>query len=99
MFQIAYVAALWLAAVVVGRKINNTMSTAPLEGQSSATGSSTDPTLETNKLKLDALKAIRDSPFQRWEKRRGYEWSLSISVWTALAAFSGLVSQLSSESE
>lgn len=42
-------------------------------------------------LQLDALKAIRESAFQRWDKRRGYEWQLSISIWTAFAAFSGLV--------
>jgi hypothetical protein len=46
---------------------------------------------DTKSLQLEALKAIRESAYQRWEKRRGYEWQLSISIWTALAAFSGLV--------
>jgi len=42
-------------------------------------------------LRLDALKAIRESAYQRWERRRNYEWQLSISIWTALAAFSAIV--------
>lgn len=46
--------------------------------------------LEIAKFQLDALKAIRESAFQRYEKRRSYEWRFSISIWTALAAFSGL---------
>jgi hypothetical protein len=46
---------------------------------------------EDRRLKLDALKAIRESAYSRWEKRRAYEWQLSISIWTALAAFSAIV--------
>jgi hypothetical protein len=42
-------------------------------------------------LQLEALKAIRESAFQRWNKRRNYEWLLSISIWGAIAAFSSLV--------
>lgn len=42
-------------------------------------------------FQLDALKTIRESAFGRWDRRRGYEWQLSISIWTALAAFSGIV--------
>ena len=36
---------------------------------------------------LEILKAIRESAFARWEKRRDYEWRLSFGIWTALAAF------------
>lgn len=40
--------------------------------------------------KLDALKAMSEAVFRRWEKRRYYEWLLSISIWSALAAFTAL---------
>jgi hypothetical protein len=46
---------------------------------------------EATSLQLDALKAIRESASQRWDKRRSYEWQLSISIWTAAAAFSAIV--------
>jgi hypothetical protein len=36
---------------------------------------------------LEILKAIRESAFARWEKRRDYEWKLSFGIWTAPAAF------------
>ena len=61
-------------------------------------GTAAQPALETlpstdehKKFQLEALKAIRESAYQRWQQRRTYEWQLSISIWTALAAFSGLV--------
>jgi hypothetical protein len=38
-------------------------------------------------LILEALKAVRESAFGRWEKRRDYEWKLSFGLWTAIAAF------------
>ena len=41
--------------------------------------------------RLDALKAIRESAGFRWDKRRSYEWQLSLSIWTAAAAFSGIM--------
>ena len=47
--------------------------------------------LEEQKFHLEALKALRDSSFQRWDKRRSYEWQLSISIWTAVAAFCALL--------
>jgi hypothetical protein len=89
--QIGYVTVLWLAAIAIGRKIHHVVSTSPSRVGNSSSEKPADPALERDKLKLDALKAIRDSSFQRWDKRRGYEWSLSISIWTALAAFSGVV--------
>lgn len=46
---------------------------------------------EEKKFHLEALKALRDSSFQRWDKRRSYEWQLSISIWTAMAAFCALL--------
>ena len=51
----------------------------------------TAPTENTKAFQLDALKAIRESAYNRWEKRRTSEWHLSISIWTALAAFIGIV--------
>jgi len=42
---------------------------------------------------LEILKAIRESAFARWEKRRDYEWKLSIGIWTALAAFIAITLQ------
>ena len=52
----------------------------------------TDPQKENSpSIQLEALKAIRESAYQRWERRRNYEWQLSLSIWTALAAFSAIV--------
>ncbi len=56
-----------------------------------AAGKRVEITTETLKFQLDALKAIRESAFQRWEKRRTYEWQTSLSIWTALAAFCATV--------
>ncbi len=34
---------------------------------------------------LEVLRTLHDAASFRWEKRRGYEWSLSYAIWTALA--------------
>lgn len=39
------------------------------------------------KLRLDVLKALHDASYNRWEKRRNYEWLLSYAIWGALAGF------------
>ena len=48
-------------------------------------------TKDDSSRRLDALKAIRESAGFRWDKRRSYEWQLSLSIWTAAAAFSGIM--------
>src|SRR5579863_9088943 len=40
---------------------------------------------------LEILKALHQANFNRWEKRRNYEWLLSYSIWGALAGFIGIV--------
>jgi len=42
---------------------------------------------EQNKLRLDVLKALHEANYNRWEKRRSYEWLLSYSIWGASAGF------------
>ena len=42
-------------------------------------------------LVLEALKLIHGASTTRWDKRRGYEWTLSYAVWTALAGFFAVV--------
>ena len=79
MWSVAVAAIIWIAGLSLSRMTGN--NTDP---QKSGDG-------EIKSLKLDALKAIRESAYQRWEKRRNYEWQLSFSIWTALAAFSGIV--------
>ena len=76
-------AATWLAGMVIVKNMNK--QTKEVEKEEPA--AEKDP----KSLQLDALKAIRESAYARWEKRRVYEWQLSISIWTALAAFSGIV--------
>jgi hypothetical protein len=82
---------------VIGRKIDSNVSTAPeLPAVKAAKDDQTAPSkaipdIEKLKLQIDALKAIGASAFQRWDKRRNYEWQLSISIWTATAAFIGIV--------
>jgi hypothetical protein len=80
MLAIAILVITWVAGILSARM---TESTQPEEPHAETT--------ESKYLKLDALKAIRESAYQRWDKRRSYEWQLSISIWTAVAAFSGIV--------
>jgi hypothetical protein len=40
---------------------------------------------------LDVLKALHQVSFNRWEKRRNYEWLLSYAIWGAPAGFIGVV--------
>jgi hypothetical protein len=47
----------------------------------------TDPKL----VELEILKAIHRAKFQRWQKRRNYEWLLSYSIWGGLAGFIAVV--------
>jgi hypothetical protein len=79
MWSIGVGTGMWIAGTVISKM--------------SGTAPSTIEQLEdhSQSLRLDALKAIRESAYQRWERRRNYEWQLSISIWTALAAFSAVV--------
>jgi hypothetical protein len=40
---------------------------------------------------LDVLKTLNELAFERWAKRREYEWKLSFGLWTAIAAFVAIV--------
>jgi hypothetical protein len=42
---------------------------------------------EECKLRLDVLKALHEASYNRWEKRRSYEWLLSYAIWGALGGF------------
>ncbi len=85
MWSIAILAILWIAGIV-GAKMADTTA-GKTEEELNAEAGAANQALEEKKLKLDALKAIRDSAFQRWDKRRSYEWQLSISIWTCLRRF------------
>ena len=79
MWSIGIGTVMWIAGMVLSKVTASTPDATNL------------PEEQTQSLQLDALKAIRESAYQRWEKRRNYEWQLSISIWTALAAFSAIV--------
>ncbi len=81
-------AVIWVAGMVIAKVVENTPEQIKAnEAQEKAEQKA----FEKRKFRLDALKALRESAFQRWDKRRSYEWQLSISIWTALAAFSALI--------
>ena len=42
-------------------------------------------------VELEILKALHSAKFNRWEKRRSYEWLLSYAIWGALAGFIAVV--------
>jgi len=51
-----------------------------------------EPTSETpQQSDLEILKTLKDLTFERWRKRREYEWKLSFGLWTAIAAFIAIV--------
>jgi hypothetical protein len=89
MLPFGWLAVVWIAAIVIGRKSNANMPHIGQSDEKLVTGAS--PEIERMKVEIDALKAIGASAFQRWEKRRNYEWQLSFSIWTASAAFIGIV--------
>jgi hypothetical protein len=39
--------------------------------------------------RFDALEALRAAAWASFNARRGFEWKLAISLWTAVAAFAG----------
>ncbi len=51
----------------------------------------TQPKSQPDQTDIEVLKAIRESAYARWEKRRDYEWKLSFGLWTAMAAFIAIV--------
>src|SRR5271154_3462507 len=51
----------------------------------------TQPKYQRDQTDLAVLKAIRESAYARWEKRRDYEWKLSFGLWTAMAVFIAIV--------
>jgi hypothetical protein len=80
--HILIIIAAWVVGIVIGKRMDKTDHT-PDNPHT--------PSVPPEQLsKFEALKAIRESAFARWDKRRSYEWQLSISIWTALAALSGL---------
>src|SRR5215469_5423548 len=40
---------------------------------------------------LEILKVLHQASFNRWEKRRNYEWLLSYAIWGALSGFIAIV--------
>lgn len=51
----------------------------------------------TLKEQTDILMTLSDHAWKSFDARRAYEWKLSLGIWTALAAFSGVI--VSSEHE
>jgi hypothetical protein len=43
------------------------------------------------KARFDAFETLRQAAWNNFDHRRSYEWKLAISLWTALAAFTGAV--------
>ena len=39
------------------------------------------------KDKADVLLRLHDTAWANFERRRAYEWKLSLAIWTAIAAF------------
>lgn len=46
---------------------------------------------EDTKRRFDAIVELWKQPWQRISERRSYEWRVAFTLWTALAAFIGLV--------
>jgi hypothetical protein len=75
MLPLAVILSTWAAGLLVGRDRQVEQKVSTNKEEASS---------------VEIIKAIRESASQRWEKRRGYEWQLSFSIWTAVAAFGGL---------
>ena len=43
------------------------------------------------KTEFDALEILRQGVWTSYNTRRNYEWKLALSLWTAIAAFIGIV--------
>jgi hypothetical protein len=41
--------------------------------------------------RLDSLEKLRNGAWEEFNNRRTYEWKMSLGIWTALAAFIGLI--------
>jgi len=89
MWSIAALALIWIAGIISARMTGKSTETIAREKPEQPMNGHGD--LDVKRFKLETLMAIRDSAFQRWDKRRSYEWQLSISIWTAFAAFCALV--------
>jgi hypothetical protein len=44
---------------------------------------------DDQKRHFDATKTLRDSAWESFDRRRGFEWKLSFGLWTALGALLG----------
>jgi hypothetical protein len=49
------------------------------------------PPVVPDTLRLEILKTLQTASFNRWEKRRNYEWLLSYAIWFGLAGFIAFV--------
>jgi len=49
------------------------------------------PPVVPETLRLEILKTLQTASFNRWEKRRNYEWLLSYAIWFGLAGFIAFV--------
>jgi hypothetical protein len=86
MTGLAILAVIWIVGIVGAGMAEKTPE--PIAAEEVGNAATEQGELELKKFRLDAMKALRESAFQRWDKRRLYEWQTSISIWTALAAFS-----------